>query len=484
MKKQISIMIALCMLIAVIASVFAIAPTAEEAPRAKSVYLKNDEKEVAFLASADLAALCDGKKHFEYDNIANYNNPGIVLVHNVESATPQEKENWDNANVVIELDGDTLVDTVNVCFYTYWSAMIGIPNEKEITISYSVDGENFSELKQFTLEDDIKTGAHILDKYFYLDEAVTCKAIMVTMPFGEADPTWQAGWEMLEWFAFTELSAGLRLDYDNADDESSEPEVSKEPFIQAAPDYESYGYTLKATDDFFVTHFDNIGYEGASAIMTEAYTGGAWWLHIAFAPVEGEEGMFVVTATQSGIGDGLLTEPLEVPEGGFVWCTNLGNDNTSTGGINYQTATIRHAIEIGQSLEVGRVVCFENLDLEGKDIHNVNGLTTMWYDSGYVFNSKIHIMLNDGEELEPDEPSEEPSQEPSQNPESSEPDESSEIPEESETPDESEKPESSAPDTSKAPDTTDEGSFPWWIIVVVAVVAIAVVVFIIIKKKK
>lgn len=478
MKKHLSILLTLCMLISVVAAMFVIAPSAEEAPRAKSVYLKNPDGNVVFRDGADLTTLCDGKKHFEYDGVANFNNPGIVLVHNVEYATPQEKADWDYANIVIELDKNTMVDTVNVTFFTYWSAMIGIPNEADVIISYSDDGENFSELKRFSMEDDdITGGVYILDKYFYLDKVITCDAIMVSMPFGEKDPSWQDGWAMLEWFAFTELSAGLKLDYENADEESSEPEESKEPYVEAAPDYESYGYTLKQSDDFFVSHFNAL-YDGASVIMTEEYEGGEYWLHIAFAPVEGQEGMYQVTAMQNGLTDGSATTPLEIPEGGFVWCTHSGTDNSATGGINYNTSTITHAIEIGKSLDIGRIVCFENVDFEGEDVHSVNGLTTMWYDSSYVFNSKIHIMLNDGEDMPSDESSEEPSQEPS-----TEPDESSETPDESE--DESSTAPENSDESSNVPVASDEnGSFSWWIIiVVVAVVAIAVVVFIIIKKK-
>lgn len=473
MKKHLSILLTLCLLISVIAAMFVIAPLAEEAPRAKSIRLANDPSQVANRASDDLSLLCDGKKHFEYDGIQNFNNPGIILVQNVECETPQEKGEYDYAELIIDLEDNTLVDTVNVAFYYYYNAMIDIPNKDDVIISYSIDGENFSELKRFTIEDDISTAtAGILDKYFYLDEAISCSAIKVSMPYG---PTEWSPKVMLEWFGFTELSAGLKLDYENADEESSEPEESIEPYVSAAPDYESFGYTLKSTEDFFVSHFDNIGYEGASAIMTEEYEGGDWWMHIAFAPVEGHEGMYVVTEIEPGL-DGNAT-PLEIPEGGFVWCTNYGNDYSSQGGINYKTTTITAAIAIGQLLDVGRVVCFENLDIEGKDIHSVNGLTTMWYDSSYVFNSKIHIMLNEGEDLPIESPSEEPSQEPSNEPESSDVEDSSE--------DESSTAPESTDESSNAPVANDEnGSFPWWIIiVVVAVVAIAVVVFIIIKKK-
>ncbi len=485
MKRTFSILLAVCMLVSALASIVCITATAEPIPTAKNVYLSSNGTDVMVGSYCqDLSVLCDGRKLMKtLDGELDFRKNGIVLVENTERATAGV---IDYCQMVIDLGESTLIDTVNVAFYLNRTNRVWFPNNGEVIISFSDDGKNFYGQKSYYIEDyESATQLGVHDVYFYLDSPVSCKAVMVSLEYGEVDSTW--GWEpsaMLEWFGFTELSAGLKLDYENADPEIEESEVVEE-FIQPAPDYASYGYELKSTEPFFLTHFNDVLVEGASVIITRPYgteqgdpSDAGWWTHIAFAPIAAHEGMYMVTEVSTGgIADG-SAKPLTVPEGGFVWLANYGNDYSANGGVKYTNAAVNAVIEIAKSLEVGRVVCFENVDIEGQDIHNING-KTYYYQEGYVFNSKIHLMMTDDELLINDEPSEEPSQ----TPESSEPDESSEILESSE-PDESKNPESSAPDTSKAPDTANEGSFPWWIIVVVAVVAIAVVVFIIIKKKK
>lgn len=482
MKKHISILLAVCMLVSVIASLLMLTPAADAIPTAKLVYLNSNGTNVAIPSYCqDLSVLCDSKKLIStLENQTYFKTHGIVLVENTERATAGVA---DYCQMVIDLGESTLIDTVNVAFYVNFTDRIWLPNDGEVIISFSDDGKTFKDQKSFYIEDyDDETALKVgvRDYYFELDAPVSHRYVMVSLEYGDANPDWK--WDpsvMLEWFGFTELSAGLKMDYENADPEIENSEEVEE-FIKAAPDYESYGYTLKESDSFFVTHFNDALVEGASCIMTKEYTGAGWWTHIAFAPVEGQEGMYTVTeVSTSGLADGLAT-PLAIPEGGFVWITNYGNDYSAQGGIKYTNDAVNAAIEIAKSMTVGRVVCFENVDFEGEDVHNINGKLT-YYTEGYVYNSMIYLMKTDDEILQGDESSAEtPSQEPS-----NEPDESS-APDEPSEPDESSAEQSStlSSESSQAP-TDGNGSFPWWIIiVVVAVVVIAAVVFIIIKKKK
>lgn len=491
MKKTLIMLLAVCILVSAFASVVTIGASAEPIPTAKSITLGGNGVDVALPNyCTDLSVLCDGKKLIKtFDGELDFRKKGIVLVENTERATAGIS---DYCQMIIDLGENTLIDTVNVAFYLNRVNRVWFPNDGEVIISFSDDGKNFYGQKSYYIEDyESATQAGVHDVYFYLDAPVSCKAVMISMEYGEADPSW--GWSpsvTLEWFGFTELSAGLKLDYENADPEIEEEEKVDE-FIQAAPDYESYGYKLKSTEPFFLTHYNDVIAEGASVIMTRPYgktkgdpSDANWWTHIAFTPIAAHEGMYMVTeVSTNGVADGLAT-PIEIPEGGFVWIANYGNDYSGQGGIKYTNTAVNNVLAIARSIEVGRVVCFENVDIENQDIHNVNG-RTYYYQEGYVFNSKIHLMMTDDEILASDESSDEPSQEPSQTPESSEPDESSEQPENSEAPESSEKPADTTSDTSKAPEQTDDASFPWWIIiVVVAVIAVAAVVFIIIKKKK
>ena len=65
--------------------------------------------------------------------------------------------------------------------------------------------------------------------------------------------------------------------------------------------------------------------EGAGVIFTESDTAGGWSTHVAFAPVEGQEGVWEIKAISLGVGTGQATT-VEVPEGGFVYALNIGND--------------------------------------------------------------------------------------------------------------------------------------------------------------
>ena len=73
---------------------------------------------------------------------------------------------------------------------------------------------------------------------------------------------------------------------------------------------------------FWVTHYNDGAVEGSGVIFTEADTAGGWWLHVAFAPVE--EGYQIVEIS-NGLSNGSGAK-VAVPEGGFVWAANYGNN--------------------------------------------------------------------------------------------------------------------------------------------------------------
>ena len=76
---------------------------------------------------------------------------------------------------------------------------------------------------------------------------------------------------------------------------------------------------------FHVTHYNDSAAEGACVIFTETYSGGGWWIHVAFAPVEGKENTYEIVEMVNGVSDGSGV-PLEIPEGGFVYGLNTGNN--------------------------------------------------------------------------------------------------------------------------------------------------------------
>ena len=73
----------------------------------------------------------------------------------------------------------------------------------------------------------------------------------------------------------------------------------------------------------WLTHFNDGSLEGAGVIFTSADTAGAWWHHVAFAPIEGVENTYEIVEICYGDGNAYS---LTIPEGGFVYAINTGNN--------------------------------------------------------------------------------------------------------------------------------------------------------------
>ena len=138
---------------------------------------------------------------------------------------------------------------------------------------------------------------------------------------------------------------------------------------------------------FHVTHFNNNTSEGAAVIFTEAYTGAGWWLHVAFEPVEGiENGYKIVNISDgTGAGNGIA---LDIPEDGFVWAANFGNDYPALGmgDTNYVNEATSSAINEAKTWSIGNILVIEGLDLENKTVPTTTP-DTIWYDASYICTS-------------------------------------------------------------------------------------------------
>ncbi|MBP5230386.1 MAG: leucine-rich repeat protein, partial [Clostridia bacterium] len=75
----------------------------------------------------------------------------------------------------------------------------------------------------------------------------------------------------------------------------------------------------------FVSHIDpDIEPEGAGVIWTRADFGGSWSWHLAFEPVSGRKNVYRLVGISEGTGESGYA--LDVPENGFVYTLNCGND--------------------------------------------------------------------------------------------------------------------------------------------------------------
>ena len=138
----------------------------------------------------------------------------------------------------------------------------------------------------------------------------------------------------------------------------------------------------------WVTHFNDSTVEGAGVIFTESYQGCAWWLHISFAPAS-EVGVYEVKEISDGTLKGEGT-PLAIPEGGFVYAANYGNNWPALGHSdkpNYVTEACSGCIDgLKASVQVGQKYHFYGLDLENKTVlaGRTGGVPAMTFE--YVVN--------------------------------------------------------------------------------------------------
>lgn len=166
--------------------------------------------------------------------------------------------------------------------------------------------------------------------------------------------------------------------------------------------------------DFFVSHYDDMSVEGAGVVLTETYTGGAWWIHVSFKPVEGKTGVYEVAEVCNGIAGGGNGTPLAIPEGGFVYAINSGNNwgdlveqHTAAGTLEEQwwyssyladneyyttnfakNPAVTASIEIAKNMTVGSQWVFQGIDLEGKTVPTTTP-DKKWYQDGYVCTAKV-----------------------------------------------------------------------------------------------
>lgn len=164
---------------------------------------------------------------------------------------------------------------------------------------------------------------------------------------------------------------------------SEEPEASSE---EPAESSEEELPLVGEAQMFWVTHFNDGSSEGAGAIFTETDTAGGWWLHVAFAPVtvEGAENAYEIVAITNGLSDGSATA-VEVPEGGFVWAANYGNDyiTLGMGDTDFTSPNCSGAIDTAKLWMVGDKMQILGLDLDGLTIPT-DTADVIYYDDAYV----------------------------------------------------------------------------------------------------
>lgn len=243
------------------------------------------------------------------------------------------------------------------------------------------------------------------------------------------------------------------------------------------------GVSAEEEKPLWITHFNNNTVEGSGVIFTDSYSGAGWWLHYAFAPTA-EEGVYEIVDSSNGLADGSALA-LEIPEGGFVWAANTGNDyitlnpNDPTA-VDYTSPNCSNCInDVLMSWMIGTYVKFSGLDLEAQTIPTSTA-DVNWYEDAYVCTATYTVCEAPGGTTEESETAT-----------SSEAEASTATSEAESSATATSEPESSVAATESTASTEDkadeEGGLGTGAIVAIIVAAVAVVVVIVIvatKKKK
>ncbi len=157
------------------------------------------------------------------------------------------------------------------------------------------------------------------------------------------------------------------------------------------------GVAAEEEKPLWITHFNNNTIEGSGVVFTSDYTGAGWWIHFAFAPTD-VEGVYQIVETSNGLADGTALA-LEIPEGGFVWAANYGNDyatiNNNPADIDYTSDNCSNCIDdISMNWMTGTLVKFSGLDLEGQTIPTSTP-DINWYEDDYVCTATYSIYEGD-----------------------------------------------------------------------------------------
>ena len=154
-----------------------------------------------------------------------------------------------------------------------------------------------------------------------------------------------------------------------------------------------------------VNAINDTGREGHAILYTpahgEAVNGGtdfAWWRTATFEYSDELEAYVVVSVSLS-VGGSSPKAPF-IPEGGFVLCANVGNDNSAGGGVNYINTLSTDTYNGIASLNVGDTAYLTGIDLAAGTIDTAG---SPYYGADFVSNAKITIGAKpDGDVYTPD----------------------------------------------------------------------------------
>lgn len=331
MKKTLSLVLTMCIVLSLFAT-FVISASAEEA--------------------VNLAA---GKTYTVSETGGNYSDDGVKLTDgnradNVWAGswagfTPNTASQAERGYAYINIDLGVVADVTKVVLHLGIDVDSGIAIPYNVAIAASEDGTDYTVVKEFVPEADKTYGAQDRST----DVEVTTRYIQVRIQ--------SYGWAFIDEIEVygTEAAAPVEVEW----------------------------------KPFFLSHFDNVTVEGAGVVFTDdaTNTNHAWRIHVVFAPIAGEENAYeivdIIDYLQSEASK--VTKTPVIPEGGFAYNLNYGNDYPSLNmdGPDYTSPNCNNMIADVLTWKIGDKLMFKNVDLEGKTVPTSTEGTN-WYDDAYV----------------------------------------------------------------------------------------------------
>lgn len=112
----------------------------------------------------------------------------------------------------------------------------------------------------------------------------------------------------------------------------------------------------------------------------------AWWTALIF-DWDAEQGCFVLTESNTN-SNNMDKSSMRIPENGFAYCICVGNDYSSTGGINYITDRVKASNDYAKSLPLGTKAYLYGTSLAAGSIQT-NG--KQWYAPDFTSDSYLKI---------------------------------------------------------------------------------------------
>ena len=144
-----------------------------------------------------------------------------------------------------------------------------------------------------------------------------------------------------------------------------------------------------------ITHINTTPSTEGSAIIISGYNAStvgdkgtfAWWCVYIF-DWDASQNCFVLKEKNTTAANGADKSAMKIPQYGFAYGICIGNDYSSSGGINYITERVQDSYNYVRDLEVGTKAYLYNTHLYGGAIQT-NGKN--WYASDFVSDSYIKI---------------------------------------------------------------------------------------------